>query len=193
MPQGFSKPTETTDTDTLYRFIKDKYVKRLYAPKNALDPVTEFFQGESDEIEQGEAEVKPTASMKMPTGLLDIDLIGSNDEHVEEIILKPAPTSSHVTVSTRNEAEKKPNEDLLAMLEEDTKNTTTTITTKKPVTNYVAPNKYAALDFVQGPVIGSNVYNIYNTYNMNISTGPSINYRYPANINNKPKKEVTYQ
>lgn len=165
-------------------------MKRLYAPKNALDPVTEFFQGESDEVEQGEADVKPTAPIKMPTGLLDIDLIGNNNEDVEEIILRPAPVVSRVAISTTNETEKKPNEDLLAMFEEDTKKTTTTM---KPKTNYVVPNKYAALDFVQGPVVGNNVYNIYNTYNMNINTGTSINYRYPTNVSNKPKKEVTYQ
>lgn len=163
-------------------------MKKLYVPKNALDPVAEFFQGESEDNYEEEDEVtKPVAPAVMPQGLLDFDLNEAN-KHVEELVPKPAPIVSHITISKKDEVEKKkPSEDLLAMFEEDSKKSKLPAT-KGAAVIYTAPNKYAALEFVQGTTVANNVYNIYNTYNMNISTGPNINYRYP-----QAKKEVTYQ
>jgi len=167
-------------------------VKRSYAPKNALDPVAEFFQSESEgnyEEEDKPKVAKAVTPVVIPKGLLELDFNG----HVEELLPKSTPVVSHSTISTKDEVEKKKlSEDFLAMFEEDSKKNKTSATSVKGTsTSYMAPNKYAALDFVQAPAVANNVYNIYNTYNMNISTGPNINYRYPPN--NMPKKEVTYQ
>lgn len=198
MPEGFSKPTETTDTSMLYKFIKDKYVKRLYVPKNALDPVADFFQSGSDEVEESGVDSEPVAPAVIPSGLLDFDLDGTNNAHMETSATQPVPINQHITITVKAEGEKaRPNEDLLAMFEEDTKKDTqkeaAAFNVQAKQTNYMVPNKYAALDYVQPSAVNNNVYNIYNTYNMNINTGPNINYRHPPNVQAKPRKEVTYQ
>lgn len=157
-----------------------------------MDPVTEFSQRESEgnyEEEDKPKVTKAVTPIAIPKGLLELDFNG----YVEELVPKSTPAVSHSTISTKDEVEKKkPSEDLLATFEEDSKKNKTPATSIKGMSsNYVVPNKYAALDFLQAPTVASNVYNIYNTYNMNISTGPNINYRYPPK--NMPKKEVTYQ
>ena len=38
------KPSESATNEEVGKFIKDKYVKRLYVPKNAMDPVQEFLE-----------------------------------------------------------------------------------------------------------------------------------------------------
>lgn len=47
LPSGVARPTENTPTSQVFRFIRDKYEKRLYAPKHALDPVSEYYQNKS--------------------------------------------------------------------------------------------------------------------------------------------------
>eukprot|EP00826_Nyctotherus_ovalis_P011450 TRINITY_DN12984_c0_g1_i6.p2 TRINITY_DN12984_c0_g1~~TRINITY_DN12984_c0_g1_i6.p2 ORF type:complete len:162 (+),score=27.72 TRINITY_DN12984_c0_g1_i6:660-1145(+) len=134
----------------------------------------------------------------MPSELLDFDLDETGNAHVGTPDIQPIPINQHITISVNAEKEKvKPNEDLLAMFEEDTKKDSkkeaAVFSMQAKQANYIVPNKYAALDYIQPPNVNNNVYNIYNTYNMNINTGPNISYRHPPNVQNKPRKEVTYQ
>ena len=43
LPASFKRPQESTEPAVSWQFIKDKYVKKLYTPKNANDPVTEYI------------------------------------------------------------------------------------------------------------------------------------------------------
>ena len=43
LPAGFKRPVESSDPSTLWKFINDKYVKKLFAPKDAIDPVKEYY------------------------------------------------------------------------------------------------------------------------------------------------------
>ncbi len=42
LPRGFQRPTETTSPEQVWQFIQNKYVKKCYAPKNAVDPAAEY-------------------------------------------------------------------------------------------------------------------------------------------------------
>lgn len=44
LPSSVKKPTESSAPEVAWQFIQNKYVKKLYAPKNTLDPVTEYKQ-----------------------------------------------------------------------------------------------------------------------------------------------------
>ena len=153
-------------------------MKKLYAPKGNIDPAAEFRQKKEN------GELEPVAE--------------SQPEPVAE---EPAPQPKEIAPelldlefgSGNNVAKEKANADLLAMFGSDTKFTSpaavTTNTTVPPVKEkpkpaavvpkqvpIVQPNKYAVFDFVQGPTISNNVYNIYNNVNMNISAAPSFGY-----------------
>lgn len=56
MPQGFNKPTENSSPEVMWKFIQDKYVRKLYVPKNALDPVSEY----KEQLENPENIKKPS-------------------------------------------------------------------------------------------------------------------------------------
>jgi hypothetical protein len=44
LPSGFSKPSDQTPNRIIADFIRNKYVRKAYIPKNAVDPVTEYKQ-----------------------------------------------------------------------------------------------------------------------------------------------------
>ncbi len=70
LPAGFRKPSESATNEELGKFINDKYVKRLYVPKNAIDPVHEYLE-RKDEL--GSIPIKSVlkppvaAPMKLPS------------------------------------------------------------------------------------------------------------------------------
>jgi hypothetical protein len=65
LPAGFKRPLESGDDAAAWQFIKDKYVKRQYAPKNATDPAAEFAQGTASDglpppvVSHAESKSKP--------------------------------------------------------------------------------------------------------------------------------------
>ena len=43
MPIGFQKPSETAQNEDVKKYITDKYIKKLYAPENAMSPIQEYL------------------------------------------------------------------------------------------------------------------------------------------------------
>ncbi len=189
LPAGFKRPTESSDAKLVGQFIRDKYVKRLYAPKDTLDPAAEYLEKRKNGIvveptpaaEVPEPEVAPPAQPKeIAPELLDLDFgagkgaageakgksdlfsvfgdgFGSGTKTAAaEPTTKPAPAATPV----------KPGVAPPAVMQK-------TVPQPRPM---IQPNKYAALDFVPGPMYSTNVYNIYNNVNMNISAGSGFGY-----------------
>ncbi len=44
LPLGFRRPGELTADSVMWKFIQDKYVKRLFAPEGPADPVTTYLK-----------------------------------------------------------------------------------------------------------------------------------------------------
>ncbi len=42
LPQGFKKPSENSPAEVAWKFIQDKYVRKSFVPKNAVDPAAEW-------------------------------------------------------------------------------------------------------------------------------------------------------
>ena len=44
----FEKPKQCSQADEVWKFIQNKYVKKMYVPKNVADPATEFRNGSTE-------------------------------------------------------------------------------------------------------------------------------------------------
>lgn len=186
----------------MWKFINDKYVKKIYAPKNVADPATEFLEGgnekeekeeEKDEEKEEEEPVEePQQTAQPKAGLLDFDLEGDNKAELAPD-LKADSTDFDFSFKGPEKTIPKtqPKSDLLSIFDDEPKKASAPVISK-PQDNFgyknpisvprpMIGNKYAALDFVQAPIINNNVYNIYNNYNMNISSGSTFSAKPNAN------------
>jgi len=181
----------------MWQFIRDKYERRLFAPRDTLDPAAEYLEkkknGEeipepkSEKIAEEPPKIEPVKSEpKVAPELLDFDFGTNPKENPKEKAqadLFAAFEKDFSKTATKPSSAIQPK--LIPTMPKTAQNNAKPnvfMTNNQPF----VPNKYAALDFVQGPIISNNVYNIYNNVSMNISAGPGFNMPQPNRVNQPP-------